>query len=275
MPVSPEYIQGKLKQFAENGRRSIAEAVNRVNSEFIKHNSYGGSRNRMMAAQTVEDNFRAGMQEAARFLIEMDVHATPEAVQMLEVLAADMARDVVEAHKVHMFGNSAFDPGTKISYATEPPETIARLREVAALVIQDMGHGVVGNTRHAPREDRNSVTISANNSNLVVSSPGSTVQQGRDNLAQTLTLGGVELNAALERIETAARELDETSRKTIESLVSAARTEAAKPEPDQGVIRSTLGVVQRVAENAVAGAAGSGIAAAGPTIIEIVQRLLD
>jgi hypothetical protein len=99
---------------------------------------------------------------------------------------------------------------------------------------------------------------------------GAQIVQGSANQVSQQILHLNELNQALARIEVLAKDLGEADRRQIASLAETVRVAIDKPQPDQGTVKTILGLLRRVAEGAAASAAGN---AAGPAIVGILHGL--
>jgi hypothetical protein len=186
MTVSADYVRGKLNDLSDEARRRIGEAIQKRRSDFTLAGQAGSSRCKMYVALDLEDGFREHLQRMARFVIDVHANTQPDVVRMVLSTAADLASASIDGHAVALFGSPAFERGAESHQIEGASAMRAKLDGVAQLIVEDMQNGIVGHARHEPAESEQPINISANNSSLVVGSPGANVQQGRDNLRQVV-----------------------------------------------------------------------------------------
>lgn len=182
-----DYISRKLKSLQEKAETSIGEAVLKVRLAASSHQSSGSSRARMFAEKAVVDGFLEEIQKMARVVIDNGMQSDPVAQAAFDATARALGDDLIKQHATAMFGSASFDRNADAQHREGTDRVRAKLGEEVEMAKEDLKRGIVGHSKHKPDP-----TISVgDHANVVTGSPGSNIQQGRDNLNQTIREGDV------------------------------------------------------------------------------------
>ncbi len=254
---SASYEERKLEALAEEGMRRIVKGASAVRDQFIKAGQSGGSRQRIYILQAIEDGLRETLERMARWMIDAKLAERQEALQTMRVVAQRLANRSIDAYAATLFGGPASDPAAMSRRLQEMPPVSARLMEMIDLTIDDVAHVILGHAGHSPATSGPSVNATGEQLSILMNSPGSNVQLGRDNLSQNSVIQATvaaDLRTFVASVEEQASRLglDESRHAELVAELETIKAQLNSPRPKPGIVSACLSTVKNILEAATA-----------------------